>query len=162
MSPFSRDRIYRRATLACLGGAVGGGVLAIFFPWGGLPLTLVSLLTGWAFWEQGRRADSVIERISSNAEDNLLGWKAGKESTVLGLSGLYQYGELCDFVNGYRVEGVRLVHEDHAVTLELYLGSRTGRPMPVLRRLAVPTGLGAQAERAARRLSAYYECPLEE
>jgi hypothetical protein len=158
----SRDRIYRRATLACLGGVLLGGVLAVVFPWGGLPLVLVSAFTGWAFWEQGRRADAIVQKISLHPEDHLLELRQGPDRAVLGLSGLFQHGELCDFVNGYRVEGVRLVRDERTTTLELHLGSRTGRPMPVLRRLEVPAGASPQAEQAARRLAAYYECPLEE
>jgi hypothetical protein len=162
MSLLSRDRVYRRSTLACLGVAAAGAVLAAFFPWGGLPLVLVALLTGWAFWEQGRRADEVIARIKSNPDDHLLRFQGAGGEIVLGLSGLYQRGELCDFVQGYRVEGVRLEPEGTGVALELLLGSRTGRPMPVHRRVVVPAAHAASAERAARRLAAHYECPLED
>lgn len=161
MRLLSRDRIYRRSTLACLGGVVLGGGLAGVFPWAGLPLALVCALTGWALWSQGARADQLIERVRSDPEDHLVGWQADGDQVLLGLSGLFVHGELWDFVNGYRVEGVRLFWEEGVLWMELLLGSRTGRPMPVVRRVRIPADRAAQAEAAARRLATYYECPVD-
>lgn len=142
--------------------AIAGAALAAFDPWMGVPLLILGACTAGVFYQHARRADALIERMRRDPEVGLASWTDAVrgDEVVLGTMGIYARGDFTDLTRGYRIDELQLIRTEDGIHLELTLGSRTGRPMPVRVSLPVPEEKRASTIDAARRLADYFEAPL--